>query len=521
MNEDKLKMLLNPYNRACNPKMPRGDFGGVETITTKEMWKHLGKVAFLAWVTYFHHRSEYGLRDEDIKSIYTAKVVSEKMSRMIYNWDGKRKRNPVIRDYAKGKKLPCINAMTIGKANRRLKKVGLVTYGNNGESFTIYGDFRDGQVFVPKGVAAKILALPAHGGRRKKKHVTVVSGNESRPVKSEAEQLAELETLVKGYKDSRGGVEKTPYTYPKPQKAVPEQPIECNLLSYIDTQLSKKNLDEETVSRGRGDAMTCTTKSSQEVGQVIEKDYLYKINNKKTRRSAEVLLGAVPQTPHDQLSGKDPNEAIPPFPGAVRFKPATTPHPPKIPPTASDEEKVMRCIKAYRSVIEHRTGTKCFDFCNGDIKVSKYYPLILSGAKVLMHYGHAPAAWAAFAMHFWDDYIKRKLPDGIKAGTKPPIAFVFGAKFIHKYEGLFRSRKTAYSGGRVCFPQIYKEVIERHNAIRMLLIQTKAKTYEDYVKVVETLFPGGWESWYEKVDRAIELDRRRMTSLLVSGLYLW
>lgn len=166
-----------------------------------------------------------------------------------------------------------------------------------------------------------------------------------------------------------------------------------------------------------------------------------------------------------------------------------TPEPPRLDPKAPDEELARTLAAAYRTAVEHEfPGTRCFTLAKGDIKRSKWYPVLVQGARALLDHDIAPLSWASWSCGAWVDYQRE---NGDERPSPPPLQWVFGAKRLGEYRWQYRAGADGL-GGRIVYPVALREMIRRYSMMRQAVLAVIAEDgYIDDARVaraVETTY---------------------------------
>lgn len=201
----------------------------------------------------------------------------------------------------------------------------------------------------------------------------------------------------------------------------------------------------------------------------------------------------------------------PPYPGASVVEPATVPPPPLLDPTASERSWALALVRAYRGAVSSRTKKACFVLAKGDITASRYYPMLLSGARKLIEHKLPPAAWAAWSVDVWRSRGEK---------DAPPLAYVWGAKRIEERRGWFRHEAASYEGGMALYGRAHRTLLAKWNAMAAELMRVVDPA--DGPKVVERHFPGrSYDALVEAARREAVATNGELQARLESGEWLW
>lgn len=371
-----------------------------------------------------------------------------------------------------------ISTHQMRRASEKLRRAGLVetVEASRGRVVRkILGDYRGSSVTIPKRIWPALMELAPHGGRRhgagrKNQDATLSGANQDATLSFQDATLLPIKLPPFAALAVVQGVGMT-------------DPIDVRTLPEIDHE-------------------TYSGSSSEE---------------EEPRRPA----GRPPQNPSSgrargprNRDAFDRSETVPPFPDTRLLHCPRIPSPPTLDLDLPRVARVEALAKSYRGAVESRYKEPCFALTKGDIRVSRYFPLLAEAAVLLDELGIAPAAWAAWSVDVWKDRIQ----GNGKRHRPPPLEFVFSKAHISKRGGWFAREVSAYGGGKVVQGPRYQELVRLFDGY----YRESFKTPEtEHAALVERWFPGGWQGWYERAQREGDDKRRSMELMVESGEFLW
>jgi hypothetical protein len=135
---------------------------------------------------------------------------------------------------------------------------------------------------------------------------------------------------------------------------------------------------------------------------------------------------------------------------------------------------------------------------------------LLEVAAMLREEGISPYGWAAFSCDVWKEH----------HSSAPRLDWVFLISRVEQRSGWFKSELSDYTGERVVFGPKARELLRRHETMRMLLAQ--AKTDEHVKAVTDGFFPGNlFNEMLEAVRAEGDAERTRLRAEIERGEWLW
>jgi hypothetical protein len=174
------------------------------------------------------------------------------------------------------------------------------------------------------------------------------------------------------------------------------------------------------------------------------------------------------------------------------------------------EELARACARAYRGAVQSRFDGPCFVFARGDLTKSKYYVMLVVGARLLIEQEIAPAAWCAWSMDIW------KLRSG--ATKPPPIAWVFSEGRVRERCGWFRSEAASYEGGQALYGREHRRLLARWHRMFGELLRGR----DPPEVIVAQHFPdGSYEHGMKRARKEREETMARLDRMVEHGGWLW
>jgi len=211
---------------------------------------------------------------------------------------------------------------------------------------------------------------------------------------------------------------------------------------------------------------------------------------------------------------------VPPFPGQEVVAPAVVPDPPRLRPGLSERAAAMVLVRAYRGAIESRYGRGGTYRLPPELKmVEANLPLLTSAAALLAAEEIAPAAWAAWSVDIWRDYVASRS----KNENPPRLPFVFGAKRLEdpQVRGWF-GKEGAALGGRVIFTPEHRALVLRWQRMRFDVMRRGAITPEELSAVASRWWPpGAYDAAVRRARETASREERALRDRVERGEFLW
>lgn len=205
---------------------------------------------------------------------------------------------------------------------------------------------------------------------------------------------------------------------------------------------------------------------------------------------------------------------VPRYPGPAVAVPARVPPPPRLPEGLPDKDAVEWLLRAYRGAYTSRTKKKCWVNLGKNPAKSKNWKPMLEAAQLLRDHEIAPAAWCLWSMELWAKYGK--------AGTTPPLLWVFGKGRINEREGWFKHEAEHYTESRLVFSPFAQELLRRYAFMQRELILSGAQDEAAVAVVVQRWFPGKlYDELSECAKARAQDDQARMTAAVRRGDWIW
>lgn len=212
---------------------------------------------------------------------------------------------------------------------------------------------------------------------------------------------------------------------------------------------------------------------------------------------------------------------VPPFPGQELVAPASVPDPPRLRAELSPRSAATVLVRAYRGALESRYGRKAtYRLPPESVMVERELPLLTSAVALLTSEEIAPAAWAAWSVDVWRDYVASK-----SNGENPPrLSYVFGAKRLgdHKVRGWFAREGGAAAGGRVIFTPEHRALVLRWQRMKMDASRRGAVTPSELAAVADRWFPpGAFDAAVRRARESASREERALRDRVERGEFVW
>ena len=152
--------------------------------------------------------------------------------------------------------------------------------------------------------------------------------------------------------------------------------------------------------------------------------------------------------------------------------------------------------------------------------VERELPLLTSAVALLTSEEIAPAAWAAWSVDVWRDYVASK-----SNGENPPrLSYVFGAKRLgdHKVRGWFAREGGAAAGGRVIFTPEHRALVLRWQRMKMDASRRGAVTPSELAAVADRWFPpGAFDAAVRRARESASREERALRDRVERGEFVW
>jgi hypothetical protein len=130
---------------------------------------------------------------------------------------------------------------------------------------------------------------------------------------------------------------------------------------------------------------------------------------------------------------------------------------PPLAPNMGDIYYVGHLAAAYRSAVQAIYGVRDFTMTKGEIKKSRYFPMLVEAATFLVEHEIPPASWAEWCVNKAHE----------QGRPKPPLALVFNPGLLKKRHGWF-SHEAGSRGYSVKIARPYMEQMHRRQEAQNL-----------------------------------------------------
>lgn len=212
---------------------------------------------------------------------------------------------------------------------------------------------------------------------------------------------------------------------------------------------------------------------------------------------------------------------VPPFPGQEVVAPAVVPDPPRLRPGLSERAAATVLVRAYRGALESRYGRRGSYRLPPEGKlVEGNLPLLSAAAAILAAEEIAPAAWAAWSVDVWRDYVATR-----STNENPPrLSYVFGAKRLEdpRVRGWFARDGGAAAGGRVIFTPEHRALVLRWQRMKQDAARRGAVTPEELSAVALRWWPpGSYDAAVRRARDAASREERALRDRVERGDFVW
>lgn len=211
---------------------------------------------------------------------------------------------------------------------------------------------------------------------------------------------------------------------------------------------------------------------------------------------------------------------VPPFPGQEVVAPAAVPDPPRLRPGLTERAAAVVLARAYRGAVESRYGRRAASRLPPEARmVDGNLPALAAAARLLEAAEVAPAAWAAWSVDVWRDYVAK--------GTRenpPRLPWVFGAKRLEdpRVLGWFAREGGAAAGGRVIFTPEHRALVLRWQRMRAEVLRTGAITPAELAAVALRWWPpGAFAAAVSRARDAASREERGLRERVERGEFVW
>lgn len=209
-----------------------------------------------------------------------------------------------------------------------------------------------------------------------------------------------------------------------------------------------------------------------------------------------------------------PVALVPLFPGLDLA--ASVPDPPLLDPSLGNRERALVLVRAYRTVAHERGARRLTAIGPRDVLEAKRLPALLACAELLIAQRRSPVSWVVASFRVW-----RHMVSGARGKLPPPLKWVFDANRLAKHEDDPDDEGECTGGRLIIGPQL-RELMNRHQAMRLELHSSGATTECEVRAVVERHFPNGLYAQLEAAARAEAAAKQQcMQADLANGSWLW
>lgn len=437
---------------------------------------------------------------------------------------------------------------------------------------TVFGDYRNGQITVPKNVVLRVTRLPVHGGKREgagrtpngvlfarakalnaavadQPHASHVQNDPSAlisavdrsgvsgPIRKPGcgnQDVPDLNQDVPHTLD-QDVPHSTPKAVSKSSKtqresgAVEVATIEDHTTSNYDLN-DLRSLDRNDLGQPRS---VSSNRREGEQPPLNRSAY----QTESSPRTSKPINTAPRENTEEELTLiawliKPGGGILPRYFDPEVMRAVKIPSPPLLSPDLNDLDSAWRLIRYFRGAVERLLKQPCMIFakCRGaDLQRSSYYDLLVEGARTLREFDIAPATWIMFSFDAW-----RETARGAAKKSPPPINWVFSPKRIQERHAWFSRVESSYGNVRRVYSIEHKEFFARCNATHQLayhVLEKVSKRNGGYVPIdelrenltamVQREFRGGYEYWFERAQLSGEVQHAELAEALRDGDFIW
>jgi len=227
---------------------------------------------------------------------------------------------------------------------------------------------------------------------------------------------------------------------------------------------------------------------------------------------------------------------VPPFPGIDVVPVARVPQPPLLTPEMSKPKALRLTALGYRAAVERVYGDTriLVEATRKDPRAvleSKHAHALVQALPLLIEYRVAPAAWSAFSVHVWKNYVMRgdgklfDVPSRIRRPRKhtpPPPKWVFSLKRLEERSEWFAWHEATCRGGQLKLSKAHRELAARHRRLRASLTREGVELTEERVRelVAEHLPHATFERLVREATAHAEYEQDRLDAAALAGVWL-
>jgi hypothetical protein len=344
--------------------------------------------------------------------------------------------------------------------------------------------------YVPREAALAIARLPGWGGARP---------GAGRPPRS---------PVAEGIQEAPGGIQEGPIRAPE---GYSRGATDRNLLHSLER--SEVLPTEEPLARGGA-------RGSFEENPEPEAPPAAPSADLPAGRFG-VAPAELPGLPWESILRVSGRGVVPPFPGQEVVAPAVVPDPPRLRPELTERSMATMLVRAYRGAVESRYGRGgSYRLPPEGKMVDANLSLLAAAGRLLAAEEIAPAAWAAWSVDIWRDYVASR-----SSNENPPrLAYVFGAKRLEdpRVRGWFANEGGAAAGGRVIFTPEHRALVLRWQRMRFDVMRRGAVTPEELSAVASRWWPpGAYDAAVRRAREAASREERALRDRVERGEFVW
>lgn len=230
------------------------------------------------------------------------------------------------------------------------------------------------------------------------------------------------------------------------------------------------------------------------------------------------------------------SDILPPYPGIDTVPTARVPDPPLLTAAMSKPRQLRLAALGYRAAVEREYGDTriLVEATYRDPRAvlsSKHADTLVTALPLLLEYRIAPAAWTAFSIHVWKNYVMRgdgklgDIPSKIRRprrNTPPPPKWVFSGKRLEERSEWFIWHEATCRGGQLRFSKAHRELGTRHRRLREALRVVSDDLSHDVVRglVAEHLPPATYKRLLADAKAHAEFEQDRLEAEANAGVWL-
>lgn len=206
--------------------------------------------------------------------------------------------------------------------------------------------------------------------------------------------------------------------------------------------------------------------------------------------------------------------AIPPRPDASLIKAVRTPSPPKVAPTATDQEAAATLLATYWGMVDTKWPGIKRARKPGDPRKNKSYKALVRAAHVMREEGIAPSSWCLFSADAWRAAALTEGP--------PTVAFVFSENRLRERLDWFAESEANYDGHTVIYSPEWMHLASLHREMWRHLTRENPENRLRLLEVVDRFFPG--DTYDRLLDRARNAQaklQRDVDAMIARGVIFW